>query len=162
MQPVGVPLDVFDGAGVLSDAKEAKLVAASAVAALLSGDGSVPAKSVAEEAARHHAVAALAKQFSVLCEERLGKKVRYRNRNPIRLPRHPAEGKPSALSVTPTVGASLCLLQWYTHFEAWLLSRRAAEAGSGEPADPCVPSGAAVRKDTEVRPPTRPPHALGG
>jgi len=76
VQPEGVSLDVFDAAGVLSDAREASLVAASAVGALAAAhDGAVPPKSVAEEAARHQAVAALSRRFSELCEERLGKKV---------------------------------------------------------------------------------------
>ena len=43
--------------------------------------------------------------------------------------------------------------QWYTHFEAWLLSRRAAVAaasGGKEPEAPCVPAGPTIRKDAEL------------
>jgi hypothetical protein len=93
VQPEGVSLDVFDAAGVLGDSREASLVAASAVGVLAAAhDGAVPPKSVAEEVARHQAVAALSRRFSELCEERLGKKVHVhptnRQKGPLRDCRH--------------------------------------------------------------------------
>ena len=75
-QPNGVPRDVFDGLGVLSAGGESRLISRSEIAEIAKG-GEVPAKCVAEEAARHVRVAGLARQFSKLCEGLLGKKVNY-------------------------------------------------------------------------------------